>query len=196
MKQATLIPAGEQSGALFSPCCKWRYSLWRLWREDALELAATQNFRRCVAFIGLNPSTADEEQNDPTVRRCIGFAKDWGFGGLLMLNLYGFRATDPRVMKRFSEPVGPETDHWLAFYAARVGRIVACFGSHAAPARVAELKRVINRRMDCLGTTISGMPKHPLYLLGATPLSTWWEPAAEGTGDRGQGTGINQEAEC
>jgi len=78
--------------ARFSPCSTWRYSLTRKW--NALPL---------LGFIGLNPSTADETEDDPTIRRCIGFARDWGFGGIVMLNLFAYRSTDPRQLRELAK---------------------------------------------------------------------------------------------
>jgi len=81
-----------KSHATFSPCRKYRYSLFRIWDED----------KSLVLFIGLNPSTADEKEDDPTIRRCINFAKQWGwgYGGLIMGNLFSFRATQPSDLKQ------------------------------------------------------------------------------------------------
>lgn len=73
-------------GAKFSDCRKYRYTLWRIWNES----------EPCVMFIGHNPSTADEKEDDPTIRRCINYSRDWGYGGLYMVNLFAYRATDPK----------------------------------------------------------------------------------------------------
>lgn len=89
-----------RSGANFSRCRRFRYALWREW--DATLPA--------VMLIGLNPSTADANHNDPTIRRCIGFARDWGFGGVRVLNLFAFRATYPDDLKAAADPVGPRND--------------------------------------------------------------------------------------
>jgi len=87
--------------AAFSPCRTFRYSLWHQWGDDSLGYAM---------FIGLNPSTADETLDDPTVRRCINFARDWGYGALCMTNLFAFRSTDPSVMKAHPDAYsGPKT---------------------------------------------------------------------------------------
>src|ERR1700747_1513844 len=92
------------SGALFSPCRRWRYLLWRRWDRD----------RGICAFICLNPSVADETQDDPTVRRCINYAKDWGYGSLFMLNAYAFRATDPRLMQaQGANALGPMNSEYI-----------------------------------------------------------------------------------
>src|SRR5882724_4976365 len=90
------------NGAVLSDCERYRYALWRRWAE-----------RPAVLFVGLNPSTADALQDDPTIRRCIRFAKAWGYGALYMGNLFAFRATDPRAMKAEADAVGPDNDGWL-----------------------------------------------------------------------------------
>lgn len=82
---------------------KYRYTLTRIWDETKPK----------VMFIGLNPSTADETKDDPTIIRCINFAKSWGYGGLEMTNLFAFRATNPKVMKNEKEPIGKDNDTWL-----------------------------------------------------------------------------------
>ena len=86
---------------VFSPCRRWRYTLWRDWMDDVLELEerAGNNSAKYAMFIGLNPSTADETRDDPTVRRCVGFAKSWGYGALCMTNIFAWRDTDPAGMK-------------------------------------------------------------------------------------------------
>jgi hypothetical protein len=116
------------------------------------------------AFIGLNPSTADESVNDPTVRRCIEFARDWGYGGMYMLNAFAFRATDPRVMKAHSDPVGADNDRALMYFSGLSMITIAAWGCHGAHqdrhSRVIEL--IPN--LHCLGITKHGFPKHPLYL--------------------------------
>lgn len=88
---------------IFSPCREYRYTLYREWAPGD----------KVVMFIGLNPSTADEVNNDPTVRRCINYAKQWGYTGMYMTNIFAYRATDPNVMKAHPEPVGAENDHYL-----------------------------------------------------------------------------------
>jgi hypothetical protein len=97
------------SGAIFSPCRKWRYVLWRIWEPVDKFLEG----ERMIVFIGLNPSTADEHKNDPTVSRCVRMARDWGFPGMFMLNAFAYRATDPQVMKVAMGPVGAMNDAWI-----------------------------------------------------------------------------------
>lgn len=145
---------GKPSGADFSPCRKWRYVLWRQWGAGD----------RFVSFIGLNPSTADETKNDPTVTRCINYAKRWGFDGMYMLNIFAYRATDPRDMKAVPDPVGPGNDAALLEYWARSEITVAAWGVHGAYRdRAASVRRRI-AGLHCLGITKDGNPKHPLYL--------------------------------
>ena len=142
-------------GAVFSDCRRYRYSLSRWW-HDSLPL---------LVVIGLNPSTADETQDDPTIRRCIGYARSWGYGGLVMLNLFAYRATSPRDMKAAAEPVGPANDAVLEVQTA--GRTVLCawgaHGSHLDRARAVR-QLLVGRDLFCLGTTKDRHPKHPLYL--------------------------------
>ena len=122
-----------ESGALFSDDEHWRFALWRRWE------CADSEFKR-VMFVGLNPSTADHEQDDPTVRRCINFAKAWGFGGMFMMNAYAFRATDPKNMKlgrRFddspiltNDPVGFANNTELNLRAQQSSLVIAAWGVH------------------------------------------------------------------
>jgi len=121
-------------------------------------------------FIGLNPSTADEIQDDPTVRRCIGFAKRWGFGGLCMTNIFACRATDPIVMLAVPAPVGPENDKYLLECAQSAGLVVAAWGNDGT--HLERDKQVLyllkHQTLFCLGETKLGQPRHPLYVNGKT----------------------------
>lgn len=147
------------SGAVFSPCRTWRYVLWRRWQRENL---------RQAMFIGLNPSTADERQDDPTIRRCIRFCRDWGYGGYVMMNAYGFRATDPKVMQAASDPVGPGNDEALRTEQHHVELIVAAWGVHITEARQRRIMEIIEKPIYCLGTTKAGRPRHPLYIAADT----------------------------
>jgi hypothetical protein len=141
-------------GAEFSPCRTWRYSLTRLWTQD----------KPYALFIGLNPSTATETVDDPTIRRCIGFAKSWGYGGMVMGNLFAFRATNPRDMMAAEDPIGPENDAWLKELAAKAGIIIGAWGIHGA--FLDRDKQVLESMpiLRCLGITKAGLPRHPLYI--------------------------------
>jgi hypothetical protein len=165
-----------EKGADFSPCRKWRYALWREWGPC--------DPSRRVAFIGLNPSTADESIDDPTIRRCIGFAKSWGYSGLVMLNAYAFRATDPKDMKKAADPIGPDNDAKLAEYSEWCAAYVAAWGAHCSPSRARSVCEVIGHRIQCLGKTKDGHPKHPLYLASNTRLQPFYPSHPQG--ERGE----------
>jgi hypothetical protein len=127
-------------------------------------------------FVMLNPSTADAEQDDPTIRRCMGFARTWGFGGIVVLNLYAYRATKPTDLWRATDPVGPENDRLLGDYLARAELIVAAWGAHAKPQRIQALQKMAAVRdaaLHCLGVTKAGAPRHPLYVRGGTQPQLW-----------------------
>lgn len=145
------------SSALFSDDRRHRYLLSRWWGIES----------KMVMFVGLNPSTADEVKNDQTVTRCINYAKQWGYGGLIMTNIFAFRATDPARMKAAPDPVGPENDHNLLFAAEKAQLIVCAWGNHGEflgrGKQVAEMLKDI-KELHCLATNKTGHPKHPLYL--------------------------------
>ena len=111
--------SGTHCSAELSPCRTYRYTLTRRWGAGSYAM-----------FIGLNPSTADETQDDPTIRRCIAFAKAWGHDALVMTNLFAFRATDPADMKRDPEPVGTYNDWMLLTNAHLAGVVVAAWGTN------------------------------------------------------------------
>lgn len=152
---------------VFSPCRKYRYTLWR-----KVPVSFTFEPRACtgsvVMFIGLNPSTADEVKNDPTIRRCIDFASRWGFPHLCMCNLFGYRATEPRDMKAQPDPVGPENDHWICEVAKDAGLIVAAWGTLGTHLdrnrKVLGLLAGLGKPVHLLKRTAAGHPSHPLYL--------------------------------
>lgn len=151
----------------YTTCCavisaddKYRYQLIRAWDD---------NTARCV-FIMLNPSTADGAEDDPTIRRCVGFAKRFGFGGLVVVNLFAFRATDPAVMYAEREAVGPDNDAHILGALAAGDRVFAAWGASA--------NRKVNERayavrcmaarayvpLEALKLSGGGAPCHPLYL--------------------------------
>lgn len=153
--------AEERAMAYLSSCRTWRYSLTR-------EVAPLTG-EGTVAFIGLNPSTADETADDPTIRRCIRFARDWGFARLKMLNLYAYRATDPRDMYAAADPVGPDNDCTIAKVVGGSDLVVCAWGAGAA-GNANRLGRVIGliAAPHCLGLTAGGFPRHPLYVRADT----------------------------
>lgn len=151
--------------AVFSPCRRYRYELWREW-DTSLGYAM---------FVGLNPSTADETNDDPTVRRCIRFARDWGYGAMCMTNAFAFRATDPRVMKREPSPVGPENNHRLRYLASGAGVVVAAWGTHGVHLGQADFLRLHLPGLHILRLTKDGHPAHPLYLPADLTPQPWLE---------------------
>jgi len=151
--------------ATFSPCRQYRYTLWR----DLGDMVSMGT--GYVMFIGLNPSTADETSNDPTINRCINFTKRWGYTRLCMTNLFAYRATDPGVMMAQEDPVGPDNDQTLLDMAANASLIVAAWGTHGHfMHRDAEVRQKISG-LHCIRLTKNGCPEHPLYLPGhLTPV--------------------------
>jgi hypothetical protein len=168
MKNLTLFSNSFHAGAEFSACRKYRYALWRRWKWEG--------YAQQVMFIGLNPSTADESTNDPTIRRCIQFAKDWGYGGLLMLNAFALRATDPRDLKGVKDLVGPKNDEAFCYRRTQVGLIVAAWGTHCSKMREEQILHFIGKPVHCLGKTKAGHPKHPLYSRRDTQPEPFWSP--------------------
>jgi hypothetical protein len=145
--------------AEFSPCRLYRYTLWRWWGPAPGDVD-----RGYVVFVGLNPSTADEVNDDPTIRRCIAFARAWGFSGLCMVNLFAFRSKEPADMLAAEDPVGPENDVWLKRLVSKAGLVVAAWGVHGTHmARDTQVKQLIPE-MHYLRLTKDGHPGHPLYL--------------------------------
>lgn len=145
-----------QKGAEISECGTYRYSLWRIWDESL----------PTVLFIGLNPSTADGDKDDPTLRRCIVFARDWGYGGLYMANLFAFRSPHPAVMKKSQAPIGPKNDETLLRLAQGAGIVVACWGTNGKHRDRDRRVRLMLPGLHCIRKTESGHPEHPLYLPG------------------------------
>lgn len=132
----------------------YRYRLSRFWAHGPR-----------VTFVMLNPSTADENTDDPTLRRCLGFARAWGFDGVNVVNLYALRATNPMELWKADDPVGPENDRYLREAGAGGAPLVAAWGAHAKRARVREVLSLPGfERLTCLRTTKRGYPSHPLYL--------------------------------
>lgn len=125
-----------------------------------------------MLFVMLNPSTADEAEDDPTVRRCLGFAKREGFGELVVVNLYAFRATNPKELKQVFDPIGSENDEWIKNATEFADVTVAAWGANAEPARSCKVKRLLTNPQH-LGLTKAGFPKHPLYLKADTQLEAW-----------------------
>lgn len=169
--------AKDHLACQFSECRRYRYTLWRSWEVFDFDDTANAHSNDYLMVVGLNPSTADEQKNDPTIRRCIDFAQRWGFGGLCMTNLFAYRATMPRVMKEVQHPVGPSNDYFLKEIAAGAGMVLAAWGNHGSHLdRWKDVVAMIGRDKDIhtLRMTKSGHPEHPLYIPGETlPWVCW-----------------------
>jgi hypothetical protein len=138
----------------FSDCRKYRYVLWRVWDD-------TKPF---AMIIGLNPSTADEVKNDPTVSRCMNFAKSWGYGGVCMANLFAYRATEPSEMKSQNDPVGADNDEWLAKLSKDADIVIAAWGNDGSYLNRSHVVKAMLSNLHYLKMNKSGEPAHPLYL--------------------------------
>lgn len=159
----TAIPPLLTSTAVFSIDRRNRYSLRRIW----------SNSRAPVLFVGLNPSTADTFTNDPTIRRCMRFAHDWGYGGIIMGNLFVYRATDPKLLVPDHPVIQGYNDRRLLADAEDAGLVVAAWGSSIPSghkARAAHVRELLSP-VHVLGFTKYGHPRHPLYMPGnAVPI--------------------------
>jgi len=145
-----------KTGASFSACRTYRYTLWRVWAHPL------------VNYIMLNPSKADEVDNDPTVERCERRAAKLGYGGIIVTNLFAFRATDPDDMKRAADPVGPRNDDAIYESASQCSLVILAWGNDGA--YLARSKAVLKflepcrHKMHALKVCKTGEPQHPLYV--------------------------------
>lgn len=142
--------------AILSPCGQYRYRLER-------QLAPAGDPAGAVAFLMLNPSTADATLDDPTIRRCVGYARAWGYARLLVGNLYALRATQPKALWTIDDPIGPANDAHLRQIIADAALVVCAWGGHARPARARDVYMMIPAPR-ALQLTTKGAPSHPLYL--------------------------------
>ena len=141
--------------AEFSSCGSYRYSLSRIWDES---LSA-------VLFIMLNPSSADGTKDDPSIRRCISYAKDWGFGSLFVGNLFALKSTKPTGLLESTNPEGPENLKYLLKLSSHCKMIVCAWGNGTILKKLsANSPKNLNRKLHCLKLSLDGIPCHPLYL--------------------------------
>jgi hypothetical protein len=124
-------------------------------------------------FVGLNPSTADEIQDDPTARKCMRFAESWGYGGIIVANLFACRATDPRKLKVVNDPVGPDNDEWLIKLAKKAEIVIAAWGAYGGFMGRDSVVMDLLGEIHCLGLTKDGRPRHPLYLMAGCQPSPY-----------------------
>jgi hypothetical protein len=159
------LALGQTADASFSPDGAYRWWLTREWGTGPR-----------VAFVGLNPSTANADRDDPTIRRCIRFARDWGYSGLTMANLFGVVSADPALLVNHPDPVGERNDETLAALTHSHGLIVAAWGAFPeARIRAREVVEAILTDADwhVLGLTKDGYPRHPLYMRADCKPQTW-----------------------
>lgn len=158
----------SDAGAQFSPCRRWRYLLWRRW--DPARPAAN--------FLMLNPSTADELQLDPSCTRARKYAERWGYGALIVTNVFGWRATDPGKMKAVRDPVGAGNDRAIVRAAREAALVVCAWGNHGEHLERAHAVTAVLRgagvALHYLRMNGAGHPSHPLYL-PATLQPILWE---------------------
>lgn len=162
---------GAERSAVISDDGLYRYRLERRWAPG-----------HTVTWVMLNPSTADADTDDPTLRRIQGFSRRMGFGRLIVVNLYAYRATEPRDLWRAADPVGPEND-WYLFDAMTGHEVVVAWGAHAKPDRIARFLQIHRSapgvgRLHAMALTGSGQPRHPLYLRGDLTMQPWEAPDA------------------
>ena len=148
--------------AYISTCGTYRYWLTREWDES----------NPLLVWLMLNPSTADASQDDATMRKCMSYARKWGYGGITVINVYALRSRDPKNLWKVSDPVGPHNNRWISLwmgYARRRGSKIICgWSKHPKPERIDEILEIAeNERVD-LEVVEMGQhgPKHPLYLKG------------------------------
>lgn len=176
MSDSTVRLGTDTSWAIFSPCMKYRYALGREFEsggivshpDDLVGFVRTVLEPRLLVWLMLNPSTADHEQLDPTLKRCAFFSRAYGYAGFLVLNLYAFKATEPTDMpmldrKPSTRAIGPANDAMIREWTA--GRdVVVGWGNHGTTQRVREVSELLSdaARVDCLAINDDGSPRHPL----------------------------------
>ena len=142
-----------KKSAIFSPCNQYRYSLSRVWNLS----------QKPALIIGLNPSTADEKKDDPTIRRSMHYAYRWGFGGLIMVNLFALKATLPSDLRKANNPIGEDNNKFIIEHQKESGIVLVAWGNDGAlHNRDKEVLDLINNPM-CLKVNKTGQPAHPLY---------------------------------
>ena len=156
-----------QTKALLSDCERYRYWLERTWDEKLPR----------VCWVMLNPSTADHQVDDATIRKVVGFSTIWGGGGVTVVNLFALRSTDPRALYKAEDPVGPLCDTHLLACAIRDMRVVVGWGCHGGlhgrDQAVLALLKQHGLQPECLGKTNGGHPRHPLYVAYETKLEAY-----------------------
>ena len=155
------------AGARFSSCRRWRYLLWRCWDEA----------KPVANFLMLNPSTADELKLDPSCTRARNYAERWGFGALVVTNIFGWRSTDPAALKTVDDPIGRGNDAAIVKAAKGAKLVVCAWGNHGFHAARAEgVKALLKQQriaLHVLRMNGAGQPAHPLYLPSSLKPTPW-----------------------
>jgi hypothetical protein len=166
--------------ATFSDCERYRYTLHRRWTPEPPTLTPGPHISIApgarVCFCLLNPSTADAKVLDPTLTRCVTFARRWGAGHMEVVNAFALRSTQPAALKKHRDPVGPDNDRAIRRAAKRADLVVIGWGAHATlHDRHAEVLKLLEGLCTpvCFATTQAGLPKHPLYLPGDNPVTPY-----------------------
>lgn len=159
-----------EASARISSCGKFRYELTRQWNPLSDD--------RFVLWCMLNPSKADGKIDDPTIRKCVGFTAQWGYHRLVVVNMFAYRATDPRELKKAGHPSGPSNHMFIREHALKADLIVAAWGNHALKTEVPVILELLRPggpscALKCLGKTKSGQPRHPLMVGYSTPLEDY-----------------------
>lgn len=167
MIERTFLKGDAASTAIYSDCERYRYSLTRTWSEGGTH----------ALFVMLNPSTATERQNDPTVERCERRARALGHGAFTVCNIFAWRETDPYKMRKVSDPVGPGNDQAISAACEQADAIICAWGTHGAHLErgpmVEALMRATGRPLHHLGLTKDNHPRHPLYIAYAEQPQLW-----------------------
>ncbi|PCR88706.1 hypothetical protein CP557_21800 [Natrinema ejinorense] len=165
----------NRSDAVLSDDGEYRYRLTRTW--DAA--------KPTVAFLMLNPSTADASEDDPTIRRCLGFAKDWGYGSLVVANLFGLRTPDPSNLRDHPNPIGPDNDDHLRDVCTDAAQVVAAWGANGSlQDRARAVAKSLETDLYALDTTKAGHPVHPLYQPKDAEPEPWDATELDAEGER------------
>lgn len=167
MIKKSYTKASATSVATYSDCEKYRYSLIRIWKPN----------KRRLVFVMLNPSTATEILNDPTVERCERRARKLDYGSIQVINIFAWRATDPKKMRVSKDPIGPDNDITILEACDWCDDIIAAWGSHGAHLKrgiqVEKILRNSSKPIFHLGLSKQGHPKHPLYISYSKKPERW-----------------------
>ncbi len=170
-RENCLTKEGSHGAACFSACENYRFMLFRSWIDGLFETEM-----RLINFLMLNPSTASQDQDDPTIRRCIGFAKKWGFNSLVITNIFALRSTNPAALFHVSDPIGKENDAHLFYWSIRAEKTVCAWGNHGLLKERGKIVKdglSLSAKLYYLEMTKEKQPKHPLYIAANQPLSEW-----------------------